>query len=220
MIFLKFPMSVTDVCLLICQFLWTQFCLRALDWCNFAIFIVIRFLSLVGSMQATAPAWMSPCCWSQVSANGALAMHSFRASADASPGVPCAASAPEHVAAGVGLWTAQHTSRGALHQADGQTLCEYKESQTVCEYKESQCASTKRVRRYESTKRVRGYVSTKRVWGYVNTKRVRGYLSTKRDRGCVSTKRVRGYVSTDAMQTESETPCESKQCPVPQPVCP
>ena len=138
MIFLKFPMSVTDVCLLICQFLWTQFCLRALDWCNFAIFIVIRFLSLVGSMQATAPAWMSPCCWSQVSANGALAMHSFRASADASPGVPCAASAPEHVATGVGLWTAQHTSRGALHQADGQTLCEYKESQTVCEYKEGQ----------------------------------------------------------------------------------
>ena len=87
----------------------------------------------------------------------------IRASAHASPGVPRAASAPEHVAAGVGLWTAQHTSRGALHQADGQTLCEYKESQTVCEYKESQCASTKRVRRYESTKRVRGYVSTKRV---------------------------------------------------------
>ena len=69
-------------------------------------------------------------------------MHSFRASADASPGVPRAASAPEHVAAGVGLWTAQHTSRGALHQADGQTLCEYKEGQ--CEYKERQCASTKR----------------------------------------------------------------------------
>ena len=47
-----------------------------------------------------------------------------RASANASPGVPCAATTPEHVAFGVGLWTAQHACGGAVHQADGQTLCE------------------------------------------------------------------------------------------------